>query len=83
MIVVIAGDVTAERVREALQKRLGDWPRNPDGRPDPVLPDLPLQAAPALGVEIPVPDKSQTSIVWGHAGRAPPAATPTSTPPRS
>jgi zinc protease len=66
MIVVVAGDVTPERVREALQKRLGDWARNPDAKRV-VLPDLPLQAAPAK-VEIPIPDKSQTAIMWGHAG---------------
>ena len=66
MIVVVVGDVTADRVREALEKRLGDWPRNPGAR-ETVLPDLPVQAAPASS-EIPIPDKSQTSIVWGHSG---------------
>ena len=66
MIVVVAGDVTPEGVREALQKRLGDWAKNPDARPA-VLPELPLQANPAK-VEITIPDKSQTAIVWGHAG---------------
>jgi zinc protease len=66
MIVVVAGDVTAERVREALQKRLGDWPRNPESQPI-VLPDLALQTAP-VSLEIPIPDRSQTAIIWGHAG---------------
>jgi zinc protease len=66
MIVVVAGDVTPERVREGLQKRLGDWAQSPDAKRV-TLPDLPLQATPA-SVEIPIPDKSQTSIVWGHAG---------------
>ena len=66
MIVVVVGDVTPDRVREAIEKRLGDWPRNPRALQT-VLPDLPLQAAPA-SAEIPIPDKSQTSIVWGHSG---------------
>ena len=66
MIVVVVGDVTADRVREALEKRFGDWPRNP-GAQQTVLPDLPVQATPA-SAEIPIPDKSQTSIVWGHSG---------------
>jgi zinc protease len=66
MIVVMVGDVTPDRVRDALEKRLGDWPRNPAAQPT-VLPDLPIQAAPATA-EIPIPDKSQTSIVWGHSG---------------
>ena len=66
MIVVVVGDVTPDRVREALEARLGDWPRNP-GAQQIILPDLPVQAAPA-SAEIPVPDKSQTSIVWGHSG---------------
>jgi zinc protease len=66
MIVVVTGDVTAERVREGLRKRLGDWTQSPDAQRV-TLPDLPLQAAPA-SVEVPIPDKSQTSIVWGHAG---------------
>jgi zinc protease len=66
MIVVVVGDVTTDRMRDALEKRLGDWPRNPAAQPT-VLPTLPLQTAPAAS-EIPIPDKSQTSIVWGHAG---------------
>jgi zinc protease len=66
MIVVLAGDVAAERVREALQKRLGDWSRNPAAQAV-ARPGLPLQAAPA-SVEVPIADRSQTSIVWGHAG---------------
>jgi zinc protease len=66
MIVVVAGDVAPEQVRQALQKRLGDWPRNPETTPV-APPDLPLQPAPA-SVEIPVPDRSQAAIVWGHAG---------------
>jgi zinc protease len=66
MIIVVAGDVAPEQVREALQKRLGDWARNPEAQPV-VPPDVPLQAAPA-SVEIPIPDKSQAAIVWGHAG---------------
>jgi zinc protease len=66
MIVVVVGDVSPDRVREALEKRLGDWPPNPGARQT-ILPDLPIQAAPA-SAEIPVPDKSQASIVWGHSG---------------
>jgi zinc protease len=66
MILVIAGDVKAERVRAAVQARLGAWPRNPAAVPIPT-PDVPLQDQPVETV-IPVPDKSQTTIVWGHAG---------------
>jgi zinc protease len=66
MIVVVTGDVAPDQVREALQKRLGDWSRNPETRAI-VPPDLPLRTAPE-SLEIPVPDRSQASIVWGHAG---------------
>jgi zinc protease len=66
MILVVAGDVIPDRLREALQKRLGDWPRNPEARPI-VPPALALQTAPA-SQEIAIPDRSQTAIVWGHAG---------------
>jgi zinc protease len=66
MILVVAGDVAPEEVRQALQKRLADWPRNPETRPI-VPPDMPLQAAPT-SLEIPVPDRSQSAINWGHAG---------------
>jgi zinc protease len=66
MILVVTGDVTAERVRQALEARLGDWPRNPRAVRLPA-PDVPLQAAPER-IVIPVPDKSQTTILWGHAG---------------
>jgi zinc protease len=66
MILVFAGDVKAERVRAAIQARLGAWPRNPAAVPIPT-PDVPLQDQPVETV-IPVPDKSQTTIVWGHAG---------------
>jgi zinc protease len=66
MIVVVTGDVTPDQVREALRKRLGDWPRNPETQPI-VPPDLALREAPEL-LELPVPDRSQAAIVWGHAG---------------
>jgi zinc protease len=66
MILVVAGDVTPEQVRQGLEKRLGDWPKNPAAQPI-VPPDLPLQTAPA-SLEIPVPDRSQAAIAWGHAG---------------
>jgi zinc protease len=66
MIVVVAGDVTPERVREGLQKRLGDWGKNPDAK-SVAMPDLPLQTSP-VSLEIPIPDKSQAAIIWGHAG---------------
>jgi zinc protease len=66
MIVVVTGDVDAQRVREALERRLGDWPHNPKAQPV-APPDLSLQLAPATS-EIRIDDKSQTAIVWGHAG---------------
>ncbi len=66
MILVVAGDVKADRVRQALEARLGSWARNPQTAPVPA-PDGPLQDAP-VEVVIPVPDKSQTAILWGHAG---------------
>ena len=37
------------------------------GRPDQPNGDIPLQAAPER-VLVPIPDKSQTAIRWGHAG---------------
>ncbi len=66
MILVLAGDLKPDRVRAALQQRLGDWPRNPSALPI-TPPDLPLQATPER-VEVRIPDRSQTAIVWGHAG---------------
>ncbi len=66
LILVIAGNVSADGVRAAVEARLGAWPRNPEAEPSPVL-DVPLQAAP-LEILIPIPDKSQTAIQWGHAG---------------
>jgi zinc protease len=66
LILVVAGGVPAERVREAIEARFGAWPRNPQAEPPPAL-DVPLQAT-AERVLIPIPDKSQTAIVWGHAG---------------
>src|SRR5262249_55610302 len=66
LILVVAGGVPADRVREAIDARLGAWPRNPQAQAPPAL-DVQLQAA-AEGIVIPIPDKSQTAIVWGHAG---------------
>lgn len=66
MIVVIAGDVKADRVRQALQERLGSWARNPQSKPIPTL-DVPLGNQARREV-IQIPDKSETSIIWGHAG---------------
>ena len=66
LILVIAGDVSADGVRAAVEARLGAWPRNPGATLPPVL-DVPLQAA-ALEILMPIADKSQTAIQWGHAG---------------
>ena len=66
MLVVVAGDVKADRVRAALEARLGGWPRNPRTTAVPA-PDVPLQAEPAR-LTISIPDKSQAAILWGHAG---------------
>ncbi|MFN3648171.1 MAG: M16 family metallopeptidase [Armatimonadota bacterium] len=66
MILVVVGNVTADQVREQLRLRLGDWARNASARAIPNV-DLPA-AARADRITIPVPDKSETSVVWGHAG---------------
>lgn len=66
LTLVLVGDVKADQVRQALQSRLGDWPRNPQAKPVPTL-EVPLQAQ-AVRQVIPVPDKSETAILFGHAG---------------
>ncbi len=66
MILVVVGDVKADRVRQALEARLGTWPRNPQTAPVPSL-DVSLQDKP-VEIAIPVPDRSQTAILFGHAG---------------
>lgn len=66
MVLVITGDVKADRVREALESRLASWPRNPQATPLPT-PDVPLREK-AETVTIRVPDKSEMTILWGHAG---------------
>jgi zinc protease len=65
-ILVIAGDVTTERVRKSLAARLASWPRNPEAAPPPA-PDLALRDR-GDTASLPLPDKSQTAILWGHAG---------------
>jgi zinc protease len=65
-ILVLAGDVTTERVRESLAARLASWPRNPEAAPPPA-PDLALRDR-GDTASLPLPDKSQTAILWGHAG---------------
>ncbi len=66
LILVLAGNLTADQVRQAIETRLGAWPRNSLSEPPPTL-DVPLQTA-AVRSLIPLPDKSQTAILWGHAG---------------
>jgi zinc protease len=66
MILVVVGDVKADRVRSALQSRLGSWPRNPESKMA-AMPDILLQEK-AVRQVVQVPDKSETSILWGHAG---------------
>jgi zinc protease len=66
LILVVAGDVTADQVRQAVEARLGAWARNPRSESPPPL-DVPLQPTP-LRILLPIPDKSQTAILWGHAG---------------
>jgi zinc protease len=65
-VLVVAGDVAPERVRSAVEERLGSWAPNPEARPLPA-PEVPLRDG-GERVVIPVPDKSQTTILWGHAG---------------
>jgi zinc protease len=67
MVLVVAGDVKADRVRQALEARLGTWARNPQTASVPAL-DVSLQDKP-IEITIPVPDRSQTAIVLGHAGQ--------------
>jgi len=66
MILVIAGDVKAADLKQALESRLAAWPKNPNAKPIPTL-SVPLQQK-AIREVIPVPDKSETAIIWGHAG---------------
>ena len=66
LIMVIAGNVSADGVHAAVEARLGAWSRKPEAGPAPAL-DVPLQAEP-LEILIPIPDKSQTATQWGHAG---------------
>lgn len=66
LTVVVVGDVKVDQVRRALQSRLGDWARNPNAKPIPAL-EIPLQTK-AVREVIPVPDKSETAILFGHAG---------------
>jgi zinc protease len=67
MIVVIAGDVSADQAVAALRRRLGDWARNP-GAPRDLPPNPPLQAQ-AAREAIPMPDKSEVAIYYGFAGQ--------------
>lgn len=66
LTLVLVGDVKADQVRQALQSRLGDWARNPQAKPVPTL-EVPLQKQGVRQV-IQVPDKSETAILFGHAG---------------
>lgn len=66
MIITIAGDVKASDVRKALEARLGPWAKNPSAKPIPQV-AVPLQQR-AVREVINVPDKSETAILWGHAG---------------
>jgi zinc protease len=66
MILVVAGDVKAAELKQQLESRLGSWPKNPNTKPIPTL-TVPLQQQ-AVRQVIPVPDKSETAIIWGHAG---------------
>src|SRR6185295_6409910 len=61
LILVLAGNLTADQVRQAVETRLGAWPRNSQSEPPPTL-DVPLQTA-AVRSLIPLPDKSQTAIL--------------------
>jgi len=66
MILTIAGDVNPADVRKALESRLGSWARNPNATPIPKV-AVPLQPK-AIREVISVADKSETAILWGHAG---------------
>lgn len=66
IILVVAGDLTEQQVRQAAQKALGDWPRSTTAKP---LPELKLELrAGAERQVINIPDRSEASIIFGHAG---------------
>jgi zinc protease len=66
VILVIAGDVSADQAVAAVRRHLGDWAKNPDA-PRTLPPDPPLQERPIRDV-IPMPDKSEVAVYYGFAG---------------
>ncbi len=66
MILVVSGDFRRAETLQSIEQLLGDWAPNPRARPLPSL-DLPLRPA-RTREEIDLPDKSETSVWWGHAG---------------
>lgn len=66
MILSVAGDVEAERVRAIIEENLEKW----DGVPptEIELPETPLLAAPLRDV-VPMKDKSNVDIIIGHPSR--------------
>jgi len=66
MILVVVGDVKPDLVRTAFEARLGSWRRSTEAKPVPKL-DVALQAK-AVRQTITLPEKSETAIIFGHAG---------------
>lgn len=65
MLLALAGDVQADRVRQALESRLGNWPRNPQA---PAIPEIQVELpVRAVREVVQMPDKSEASVIWGHA----------------
>jgi zinc protease len=67
LILAITGDVTAEEAKAAVEKVLGDWPRNPEA-PKLQAPPVTLQSQPIREV-ISIPDRSEVQVLFGFAGQ--------------
>ncbi|MBI2842044.1 MAG: insulinase family protein [Armatimonadetes bacterium] len=66
-VIVIVGDVEADQAVSAVEKQFGNWqPTGPARKID--IPDVALASEPSK-VVIPVMDKSQADVFFGHAGQ--------------
>ncbi|MDO8588920.1 MAG: pitrilysin family protein [Armatimonadota bacterium] len=65
-IIVIAGDVDRQSAVKAVEEYFGSWQSN-ESLAKVEIPSTPLQAAPIRKI-IPMMDKSEVNIVFGHAG---------------
>ena len=68
-VIVVVGDVHASDVTKLIADTFSSWEKPATPPPALSIPDVPLPKMGLSPIFVPIPDTSQTSILWGYPGQ--------------